>query len=95
MHLFRDGAGKPTTEELEAKVEEMSLAESLENDADGIMLGVLAVPSWMTPSDFLDFVCPSRGGNIASADYQVRVSRSNADHILEFCRSETVFRIAR
>lgn len=62
MHVFRDGVGKPTAEELEAKVEEMSLAESLENDADGIMLGVLAVPSWMTPSDFLDFVAPAVEG---------------------------------
>ncbi|KAL4246242.1 hypothetical protein ABKN59_009219 [Abortiporus biennis] len=30
--------------------------------ADGILLGVLAVPSWMTPSDFLTFVAPATDG---------------------------------
>lgn len=40
----------------------MSLAESFDNDSDGIMLGILAVPSWMTPSDFLDFVAPAVEG---------------------------------
>jgi BRCA1-associated protein len=35
----------------------------LENvDSDGYMLGVLAVPSWMTSSDFLAFVAPAQGG---------------------------------
>ncbi|KAF9480521.1 zf-UBP-domain-containing protein [Pholiota conissans] len=62
VHVFRDGSGKPTPEELEAKVEQMSLAERLDEDSDGIMLGVLAVPSWMTPSDFLDFVAPAVDG---------------------------------
>lgn len=33
----------------------------LENaDSDGYMVGVLAVPSWMTPSDFLAFVAPAQ-----------------------------------
>ena len=31
-------------------------------DPDGVMLGVLAVPSWMTPSDFLAFVAPAVEG---------------------------------
>jgi hypothetical protein len=62
VHVFRDGAGKPTPEELEAKVDEMSLSEALAGDSDGIMLGVLAVPAWMTPSDFLDFVAPAVEG---------------------------------
>jgi BRCA1-associated protein len=31
-------------------------------DSDGYMLGVLAVPSWMTPSDFLAFVAPAQEG---------------------------------
>ncbi|THH01056.1 hypothetical protein EW026_g1586 [Hermanssonia centrifuga] len=31
-------------------------------DADGVMMGVLAVPSWMTPSDFLAFVAPAAEG---------------------------------
>ena len=35
----------------------------LENaDTDGYMVGVLAVPSWMTPSDFLAFVAPAEDG---------------------------------
>ena len=55
MHVFRDGTTRPTQEELEAKTESLSLHSSEE----GIMLGVLAVPSWMTPSDFLSFVAPA------------------------------------
>ncbi|KIM44535.1 hypothetical protein M413DRAFT_442504 [Hebeloma cylindrosporum] len=61
VHVFREGSSKPTPEELEAKVAEMSLTNPMD-DADGIMLGVLAVPSWMTPSDFLAFVAPAVEG---------------------------------
>jgi BRCA1-associated protein len=39
----------------------MSLTTPID-DADGIMLGVLAVPFWMTPSDFLEFVAPAVEG---------------------------------
>ena len=59
VHVFRDGHSKPTLEELESKVAEMSLTEGIDDNSDGIMLGVLAVPSWMTPSDFLTFVAPA------------------------------------
>ncbi|VDC00970.1 unnamed protein product [Peniophora sp. CBMAI 1063] len=31
-------------------------------DADGVTLGVLAVPAWMTASDFLTFVAPAQEG---------------------------------
>ena len=31
-------------------------------DSDGYMVGVLAVPSWMTPSDFLAFIAPAQEG---------------------------------
>ncbi|KDR80572.1 hypothetical protein GALMADRAFT_240888 [Galerina marginata CBS 339.88] len=63
VHVFRDGSSKPTPEELEAKVAQMSLTEGMaDDDSDGIMLGVLAVPSWMTPSDFLEFVAPAVDG---------------------------------
>jgi len=58
VHVFRDGTTKPAQEELEEKTARMSL-QSLDDDAEGIMLGVLAVPSWMTPSDFLSFVAPA------------------------------------
>ncbi|KAH9479491.1 RING finger protein ETP1-like protein [Psilocybe cubensis] len=61
VHIFRDGSSKPTTEELEAKVSKMALTDPAA-DSDGIMLGVLAVPSWMTPSDFLEFVAPAVDG---------------------------------
>ncbi|GLB41727.1 putative BRCA1-associated protein 2 [Lyophyllum shimeji] len=57
VHVFRDSASKPSQEELEA------IASTSEiDDSDGVMLGVLAVPSWMTPSDFLAFVAPASEG---------------------------------
>jgi hypothetical protein len=59
VHVFRDGSSRPSPEELEAKVSEMSISDL---DSDGVMLGVLAVPSWMTPSDFLAFVAPAVEG---------------------------------
>ncbi|KAF8817504.1 BRCA1-associated protein [Phlegmacium glaucopus] len=62
VHIFRDGSSKPSPEELEAKVSEMSISDSFDLDSDGVMLGVLAVPSWMTPSDFLAFVAPAVEG---------------------------------
>jgi BRCA1-associated protein len=62
VHVFRDGSSKPSPEELEAKVSEMSISDSFDPDSDGVMLGVLAVPSWMTPSDFLKFVAPAVEG---------------------------------
>lgn len=31
-------------------------------DPDNVLMGVLAVPSWMTPSDFLGFVAPASEG---------------------------------
>ncbi|KAF7794313.1 hypothetical protein EIP86_005447 [Pleurotus ostreatoroseus] len=36
--------------------------EETVHDSDGVMMGVLAVPSWMTPSDFLAFVAPAAEG---------------------------------
>ena len=63
VHVFRDGSSKPSPEELEAKISEMSVSDSFDPDSDGVMLGVLAVPSkWMTPSDFLAFVAPAVDG---------------------------------
>jgi BRCA1-associated protein len=57
VHVFCDGAARPTQQELEAKTESLSI-DGFEDRSEGIMLGVLAVPSWMTPSDFLSFVAP-------------------------------------
>ncbi|KAI0705156.1 BRCA1-associated protein 2-domain-containing protein [Cytidiella melzeri] len=33
-----------------------------ENASGGVLMGVLAIPSWMTPSDFLAFVAPAAEG---------------------------------
>ena len=35
------------------------IVEETPDSTDGVMLAVLAVPSWMTPSDFLAFVAPA------------------------------------
>lgn len=46
-------------EELEARTEAMNLEPNAESGPeDGVLMAVLAVPSWMTPSDFLAFVAP-------------------------------------
>lgn len=58
VHVFRDLVDKRPPEELES-----SLLHNVSDDSDGgVMLGVLAVPSWMTPSDFLAFVAPAADG---------------------------------
>jgi BRCA1-associated protein len=60
VHLFRDSANTPHNEELDT---EASLASMRSNsDGGGVMLGILAVPPWMTPSDFLAFVAPAVEG---------------------------------
>ncbi|KAG6865706.1 hypothetical protein C0991_012522 [Blastosporella zonata] len=58
VHVFRDCADKYTPQELE----QTSPPSSNTDDADGVMLGVLAVPAYMTPSDFLTFVAPAAEG---------------------------------
>ncbi|KAF9453593.1 zf-UBP-domain-containing protein [Macrolepiota fuliginosa MF-IS2] len=55
VHIFRDGGNRPAPEDL-AQAASEALPES--EDA-GVTLGVLAVPSWMTPSDFLTFISPA------------------------------------
>ncbi|KAF8202196.1 hypothetical protein BJ912DRAFT_1019133 [Pholiota molesta] len=61
VHVFRDGAGKPTPEELEAKVDEMSLTEALDGDSDGIMLDFapnrsMVILKFMNPGDASEFI---------------------------------------
>src|ERR1700733_6404134 len=56
VHVFRDSASKPSQEELESTASTSSI---IHDDLDGTVLGVLAVPSWMTPSDFLGFLAPA------------------------------------
>ena len=61
VHVYREVPGKTRDDPAEfpplssLPVESASLT-------DGIMLGVLAVPSWMAPSDFLAFVAPVAEG---------------------------------
>ncbi|KAK2463669.1 hypothetical protein APHAL10511_004420 [Amanita phalloides] len=57
VHIFRDSASVISSETLDA-----APSASRDADCDGIMVGVLAVPSWMTPSDFLAFVAPASEG---------------------------------
>lgn len=47
VHVYRESGREPT--------------EQTVVDSGEVMLGVLAVPSWMTPSDFLAFVAPAEG----------------------------------
>ncbi|KAF9462930.1 hypothetical protein BDZ94DRAFT_1282774 [Collybia nuda] len=67
VHVFRDSASKPSQEELVSNV------PSMDESLDGVMLGVLAVPSWMTPSDFLAFVAPA-----IESIAQLRIIRDSA-----------------
>lgn len=51
VHVFRDSSTEPS---------EANTPDIPDNvEVDGILLGVLAVPSWMKPSDFLAFVAPA------------------------------------
>ncbi|KAJ7626433.1 hypothetical protein DFH06DRAFT_1219913 [Mycena polygramma] len=60
VHLFRDGSTTSSEEHLKASSSSVK-SDSPEFDG-GVMLGVLAVPSWMAPSDFLAFVAPAAEG---------------------------------
>ncbi|KII85840.1 hypothetical protein PLICRDRAFT_44258 [Plicaturopsis crispa FD-325 SS-3] len=60
VHIFRDSNKKSSASgEIEAAASSSPLPM---DDAGGVTLGVLAVPSWMTPSDFLTFVAPAADG---------------------------------
>jgi BRCA1-associated protein len=60
VHIFRDFPSRT-----DAEAVDKSLADGehkTEVGADDNTLAVLAVPSWMTPSDFLSFVEPAAEG---------------------------------
>ncbi|TRM60741.1 hypothetical protein BD626DRAFT_121481 [Schizophyllum amplum] len=61
VHIFRDAAKAQTAEEIEADPQASSGKVTV-GAADGVTLAILAVPSWMTPSDFLTFVAPAGDG---------------------------------
>lgn len=88
VHILRDNASKPSPEELAAKVEQMSIAlpENADDESDGVMLGVLAVPSWMTPSDFLAFVAPAVDGI-----GHLRIIRCVLEQVMELTRLVDIF----
>ncbi|KAH9066668.1 hypothetical protein EDB87DRAFT_1671970 [Lactarius vividus] len=61
VHVFRDAERQKLAEAEEGTSTPDASRIMLENaDSDGYMVGVLAVPSWMTPSDFLAFVAPAQ-----------------------------------
>ena len=57
VHVYRDSDRRPDTDK-----PAFSPAAREVNADDGVTLGVLAVPAWMTPSDFLAFVAPAAEG---------------------------------
>ena len=74
VHIYRESTGRhngkaATSAEASTSPRNDSIISHIENksetislDEDGITLGVLAVPSWMTPSDFLAYVAPAAQG---------------------------------
>lgn len=63
VHVFRDSERHKLAETCEGTSTPDDSRVMLENaDCDGYMVGVLAVPSWMAPSDFLAFVAPAEDG---------------------------------
>ncbi len=61
VHVFRDVEQQKLAETNEGTSATDVSRIMLENaDIDGYIVGVLAVPSWMTPSDFLAFVAPAQ-----------------------------------
>ena len=60
VHIFRELPPRPGNETVDESVKEEENKSEL--GADDNTLAVLAVPSWMTPSDFLSFVEPAAEG---------------------------------
>ncbi|KZT71951.1 zf-UBP-domain-containing protein [Daedalea quercina L-15889] len=67
IHIYRDVASPHESDSsAEADINISPVPESVKTDVasecDGLVLAVLAVPAWMTPSDFLAFVAPAADG---------------------------------
>ncbi|KAF9221389.1 BRCA1-associated protein [Gyrodon lividus] len=60
VHVYRDCDKGPDSEGLVSMSSGSPERET--TPEDGVTLGVLAVPAWMTPSDFLAFVAPATEG---------------------------------
>lgn len=61
VHVYRDSISKQRPPGEESTAIPSVVEDGAENVGD-VMLGVLAVPAWMTPSDFLAFVAPAAEG---------------------------------
>ncbi|KAI0320885.1 BRCA1-associated protein [Amylostereum chailletii] len=62
VHVYREAAKNPSLDPESSSSADAHRVLVDGADTEGIMLGVLAVPSWMTPSDFLAFVAPAQEG---------------------------------
>ncbi|KIJ62026.1 hypothetical protein HYDPIDRAFT_95269 [Hydnomerulius pinastri MD-312] len=60
VHVYRDCDRRPDSDKLASTSSGSSDRDT--NHDDGLTLGVLAVPAWMTPSDFLAYVAPVAEG---------------------------------
>ncbi|KAI9511598.1 hypothetical protein F5148DRAFT_1274209 [Russula earlei] len=97
VHVFRDVERQKLAETNEGTSESTTPDASrvvLENaETDGYMVGVLAVPSWMTPSDFLAFVAPAEGGMA-----HLRMIRDTAPNrsiaLIKFRNADSAFEFA-
>src|ERR1700720_42559 len=61
VHVYRElTSNQPSTSPISVP----AVSERLDKGDEllGVMLAVLAVPAWMTPSDFLTFVAPAAEG---------------------------------
>ncbi|KAG7443605.1 zf-UBP-domain-containing protein [Guyanagaster necrorhizus] len=80
VHVFRESTKQPDEQDTPTFT-------NTNADTDEIMLGVLAVPSWMTPSDFLAFVAPA-----AESISHLRMIRDSAPNrsivIIKFLKRE-------
>jgi len=61
VHVYRESK-RPPFDPLTSSASIPAVSEEGTKDADDVMLAVLAVPAWMTPSDFLTFVAPAAEG---------------------------------
>ncbi|KAF8196745.1 BRCA1-associated protein [Mycena galopus ATCC 62051] len=89
VHLFREGS---TTSPDQAS---SSAVKADSPEFDGVMLGVLAVPTYMAPSDFLKFVAPAEEGithlriirdSVPNRSFAV-IKFSDLDHASEFAEA--------
>ncbi|KAG7093768.1 hypothetical protein E1B28_007416 [Marasmius oreades] len=62
VHVYRESAKSAVDENASHSSSFSSVLSTSTNDKDDVILGILSVPSWMTPSDLLTFVAPAAGG---------------------------------